>query len=234
MKTTLKIFRPLNTIWHEKSQLVFKSRTEHVVIGKWVNEELRKLSSSDVTQCLNLKFKYDDNEVEQEEEKSDDKEVEQEEKSDDKESEDGEEGSVTDETKVIKEATKDDVVEDESEDDVEEATKDDVEEDGAEVSDDVVVEVIEEAKNEVTNNDPEVSVVTTIMRHKQSICNDLELLIGVVTKEVKYLEQEINNRINDFEKLLEEHNSLSLKFHDLENEHKKLQAKFDGIKQLFN
>jgi len=36
------------------------------VVGKWINDQLKKLSSSDVEQCLNLKFKYDENEVEDE------------------------------------------------------------------------------------------------------------------------------------------------------------------------
>ena len=37
------------------------------MVGKWINDQLKKLSSSDVEQCLNLKFKYDENEVEDDE-----------------------------------------------------------------------------------------------------------------------------------------------------------------------
>ena len=76
-KITLKIFKPLNTIWHEDSKLVFKSRTEHVVIGKWIDENLKKLSSKDVDECGKLKFKYDGNQVIAEEEEKEEKEEEE-------------------------------------------------------------------------------------------------------------------------------------------------------------
>jgi hypothetical protein len=203
-KTTLKIFRPLNTIWHEKSQLVFKSRTEHIVVGKWINDQLKKLSSSDVEQCLNLKFKYDENEVEDEDAVE-------------------EVGEGDGEEEVGTESGQDDGEEEVVEGDKQEVVEDAV---GEMVNNE---ETKKEEKPDYGKNESLVStvLVTKINQQKQSIFNEMESLVGLVNKEVVDLEEKFKQKSKDFEELLEN-------FNKLEKDHKKLQAKFDGIKQLFN
>jgi len=175
------------------------------VVGKWINDQLKKLSSSDVEQCLNLKFKYDENEVEDEDavEEVGEEEVGEEEVGTESGQDDGEEEVV--------EGDKQEVVEDAV---------------GEMVNNE---ETKKEEKPDYGKNESLVStvLVTKINQQKQSIFNEMESLVGLVNKEVVDLEGKFKQKSKDFEELLEN-------FNNLEKDHKKLQAKFDGIKQLFN
>ena len=68
-KIMLKKLKEMNTIWHPESTLVFKSKEEQLVIGRWVDTAFVELDEV----CLELsdtwKFKIDDSLIEQEDEK---------------------------------------------------------------------------------------------------------------------------------------------------------------------
>jgi hypothetical protein len=66
-KIILKKLKELNTIWHPESTLVFKSKDEQVVIGRWNNSSFIELDQVALELCDTWKFKVDDSLIEQEE-----------------------------------------------------------------------------------------------------------------------------------------------------------------------
>jgi len=80
MAPKLKNNKELGKPWHEESNLVFRSREELIVVGKYVNSQIQLLSEEDVETCKELKFKYDstcvktDDESEKEEDNVDEQE----------------------------------------------------------------------------------------------------------------------------------------------------------------
>lgn len=80
-KIILKPLKKLGTIWHPESTLVYKSRKERVVIGRFEDEELIPLDDIALELCLEWKMKADESlleagseEEEGEEEPSDESE----------------------------------------------------------------------------------------------------------------------------------------------------------------
>lgn len=83
-RKVLKPLKEMETIWHPESTLVFKSKTEKVVTGRWINSEFLPFDEEAVELCSQWSFKYDQelyNELmaEEEEEGSDEVEGETEE-----------------------------------------------------------------------------------------------------------------------------------------------------------
>jgi hypothetical protein len=66
-KILIKKLPGFSTVWHEESQLVFKSAKELVVIGKLVEKEIVGLTEDDIQVCDKYKFKYEIEEEEEEE-----------------------------------------------------------------------------------------------------------------------------------------------------------------------
>ena len=65
---TLVFNKTINKIWHNKTRLVFKSKDELIVIGKYIEGELTKLTEEDINTCKSNRFIYDKNCVEVNEE----------------------------------------------------------------------------------------------------------------------------------------------------------------------
>jgi hypothetical protein len=59
-KIILKKLKQLNTIWHPESTLVFKSRDEKIVIGKFADEQYIELDDDAVSLCEEWGFKFDE------------------------------------------------------------------------------------------------------------------------------------------------------------------------------
>jgi hypothetical protein len=66
-KILIKKLPGFSTVWHEESQLVFKSAKELVVIGKLVDKEIVALTEDDIQVCDKHKFKYEIDDTEEEE-----------------------------------------------------------------------------------------------------------------------------------------------------------------------
>ena len=78
-KIMLKKLKELNTIWHPDSTLVFKSKDEKLVIGRWVDSALIDLDDTAIQLCETWKFKIDESLVEQTSEVETEEEVKEEE-----------------------------------------------------------------------------------------------------------------------------------------------------------
>jgi hypothetical protein len=64
-KIMLKKLKELNTIWHPDSTLVFKSKDEKLVIGRWVDSAFVDLDDTAIQLCETWKFKIDESLIEQ-------------------------------------------------------------------------------------------------------------------------------------------------------------------------
>lgn len=64
-KIMLKKLKELNTIWHPDSTLVFKSKDEKLVIGRWVDSTLVDLDDTAIQLCETWKFKIDESMLDQ-------------------------------------------------------------------------------------------------------------------------------------------------------------------------
>jgi len=64
-KIMLKKLKELNTIWHPESALVFKSKDEKLVIGRWVDSVFVDLDDTAIQLCETWKFKIDESLIEQ-------------------------------------------------------------------------------------------------------------------------------------------------------------------------
>ena len=64
-KIMLKKLKELNTIWHPDSTLVFKSKDEKLVIGRWVDSTFVDLDDTAIQLCETWKFKIDESLIEQ-------------------------------------------------------------------------------------------------------------------------------------------------------------------------
>lgn len=78
MSSTLKRNKKLDKIYDAKTNLVFKSLTEKVVIGKIVDGEYVELNEDILEECKQHGFKYDENMVEEDDDdqEEDEKEIE--------------------------------------------------------------------------------------------------------------------------------------------------------------
>ena len=50
----------IDKLWHQESGMVFKSKTERVVIGKCIDDNILPLTEDDIEICISLSFKYED------------------------------------------------------------------------------------------------------------------------------------------------------------------------------
>ena len=64
-KIMLKKLKELNTIWHPESTLVFKSKDEKLVIGRWVDLSFVDIDDTAIQLCETWKFKIDESLIEQ-------------------------------------------------------------------------------------------------------------------------------------------------------------------------
>lgn len=59
-KKTLRVLKGTEHLWHEESTLVFKSKTEKLVIGRFVDGEIIALDELALDLCEKWKFAYDE------------------------------------------------------------------------------------------------------------------------------------------------------------------------------
>ena len=50
----------IDKLWHQESGMVFKSKTERIVIGKCVDDKILPLTEDDIDVCISLSFKYEE------------------------------------------------------------------------------------------------------------------------------------------------------------------------------
>ena len=225
-KVTLKKLKELNTIWHEDSALVFKSSTERLVIGRYIDGKLVPLDNEAVALCEKWKFKYDTSiKIEGEEE--------------DGEQEGDEEGEEEGEQEGEEEGEKDDDDEDgqggeaegdeDEEDEVDDEKKDKVDEKPIEKNTDVKSVFGEELSRIVPQLTESFSKkfinsfdLSTRDFFEKLIDNESNLLV-----KIKQLEDALSQKSTDFD-------NMKANFEDMKDKHGKLKTKFDGIKKLFS
>ena len=84
-KKTIKINKQINKFWHEDSSLVFKSKDEKVVIGRFDGEEFIEMDDETVALADEWKFKLDPSMIEEEVFSSDEQNFNQEEEREEEE-----------------------------------------------------------------------------------------------------------------------------------------------------
>jgi hypothetical protein len=101
-KIILKKLKELNTIWHPESTLVFKSKEQQLVTGRWENSAFIELDDVALELCDTWKFKVDESLIEQEEEEQvEEEEIVEDEKVDEEQVEDKEESVTEDEPEPV-------------------------------------------------------------------------------------------------------------------------------------
>jgi hypothetical protein len=85
-KIILKKLKEMGTIWHPESTLVFKSKDDKVVTGRWDGTEFIELDDVAIESCEKWGFKIDESLVNEEEEEQEEEEekVEEEEEHEEK------------------------------------------------------------------------------------------------------------------------------------------------------
>ena len=226
-KIILKKLKEYDTMWHPDSTLVFKSSTEKLVIGRYVNNELISLDEEALELCEKWKFKYDSSLIEEEVE-TDGDDVE-----DEKVQEEGEEPT------------------DEEEEDqkTEEVSPEPEETTGSinsiEIKD---VVVVNEPTIEITTSDVDFKVNFKfldkyLLDFKSSIDSNNEKQAQRISKlqdelndrnrDCEKYQKEIDNHKDQYTKITDEYNKMSSEYSTIKEEYNKLKMKFEGIKNLF-
>ena len=241
-KIILRKLKEYDTMWHPDSTLVFKSSTEKLVIGRYVNNELISLDEEALELCEKWTFKYDSSLIEEEVETDGD-----EEKVQDDDEEGGEENET--EAKSITEAVED--VPDDGD------TKD---EDGSEDEETTQEEtpnpiqtqeviVNQPIKETSTSNDKFDFTVNFkfldkyLLDFKSSIDSNNENQAQRISKlqdklndrnrDCEKYQKEIENHKSQYSKITDEYNKMNSEYSAIKDEYNKLKMKFEGIKNLF-
>ena len=225
-----KRLKEYDTIWHEDSKLVFKSATEKLVVGRYVDGKMIKLDEEALEICKEWKFKYDETLLKNEEEEEEEEEEEGEEEGEEGEGEEEgeEEGGEEGEEVVSEEAVSEEAVSEEAVS--EEAVSEEA------VSDEAVSE--EKSKNEVVIAKKEPNIVVSNKEDfsvKFVFLNKcLNELSSSVDSHKKNSENEICTLKDNISKRNKEYDILKNNYDNLEDQYLKLKAKFDGIKNFFS
>lgn len=208
-----KRLKEYDTIWHPDSTLVFKSATEKIVVGRFVDGEMIKLDETALEISKEWKFKYDETLLKNEDEEDENEEDENENEDDENEDE------VEESEEVV-------VGEEEEENGEEETIKEKVEEEKEEIL------VKEKRKEEVPLTKVEESEDFSI---KFVFLNKyLNELSSSVDSHKKNSEKEIDILKDDLFNKNKEFDLLKNNYDQLEDQYTKLKAKFDGIKNFFS
>jgi outer membrane biosynthesis protein TonB len=212
-KITLKKLKPLNTIWHPESTLVFKSQKERLVIGRYVDEELVPLDETALELCEEWKFKHDESLVEAGTEE---------------EGEEGEGESAEGEEEEAKEVSAE-----EEEDTKEVSTEEEAKEVSAEEEEasEPVIEVKKEEKKKPSSAKKEQ--VTVKNSNAVSALAVSDEVGAIVKNAIDTLNTQLSNLREQLSEKDENVQTLTVERDELIEKHTKLQAKFEGIKQLF-
>ena len=229
-KISLKKLVEFNTIWHEDSRLVFKSKEETVVIGKFENGKIQPLKEEDIDACEKLRFKYEIVAVKKEDVVEETVEEEEEEV---------EETEETAEEEDVEETA-------EAEEEVEEG-EDSVEAAEAEEEEEVDEELVEGEQQEVTTEEdkeeekierkpqPTSSSFTTTSSDDftKSIQTTVDIWLKAVD-DIKTLQNNLKSKTADFDDLHAKHEALKVEYKVLQENFDKMSVKLASIQKLFS
>ena len=218
-----KRLKEYDTIWHPESTLVFKSATEKLVVGRYVDGVMIKLDDISLEICKEWKFKHDETLLTNDEEEDEE---------DEEENEDENEEDVT--GKEENEVTGGEEEEEEEEDVTGGENEEIVYEKMAEEKEEFVVK--EKRKEEVPlkelkddGNEKEDFSIKFVFLNKY-----LNELSTSVDSHKKNTEKEIDVLKDDILKKNKEYDLLKNNYDQMEDQYIKLKAKFDGIKNFFS
>ena len=55
----LRMNKNIDKLWHSETGMIFKSKDERIVIGKYVNDKIQELSEDDIEICKSMNFRYE-------------------------------------------------------------------------------------------------------------------------------------------------------------------------------
>lgn len=232
-KISLKKLVEFNTIWHEDSRLVFKSKEETVVIGKFENGKIQPLKEEDIDACEKLRFKYEIVAVKKEDVVEETVEEEEEEV---------EETEETAEEEEVEETA-------EAEEEVEEG-EDSLEAEAAEAEEEVDEELVDGEQQEVTTEEEEKKGEEKIERKPQptsssssfttssddftkSIQTTVDIWLKAV-EDIKTLQNNLKSKTADFDDLHAKHEGLKVEYKVLQENFDKMSVKLASIQKLFS
>jgi hypothetical protein len=204
-RKVLKPLKEMETIWHPDSGLVFKSKTEKVVTGKWVNSEFVPLDEDSVELCAQWSFKYDQ------------------ELYDELMAEGEEDAEEVDETGEEVEGDVDETGE-EVEGDVDET-----------VVTENVVEVVVSTQTSSKDLDNLTSGFTNNLNsYFQTLTNDFSSKISILETKLSNKSDEFVKMTENRDKLKDELSKMTEDRDKIKEECEKFRAKFEGFKSFFN
>ena len=211
-KLRLKKIKGTPNILHVDSNLVLKSLEDKIIIGKYEDDEIQLLTSSDIELCKEWNFSFDDERVSNEEEN----EVENNEEDEQEENN-----------------------EDDNEEENEEEEKDENSGENEEVQDSNPVQVIVQEKDSeeyvhISETPKPTQILDITEQFTKDIHNHFDLLTHHYTDKITNYENKIssmdikyNELFNNYKTECEDHNNTR-------DELQKLKSKLEGIKSLFN
>ena len=211
-KLRLKKIKGTPNILHVDSNLVLKSLEDKIIIGKYEDDEIKLLTSSDIELCKEWNFSFDDERVSNEEEN----EVENNEEDEQEENN-----------------------EDDNEEENEEEEKDENSGENEEVQDSNPVQVIVQEKDSeeyvhISETPKPTQILDITEQFTKDIHNHFDLLTHHYTDKITNYENKIssmdikyNELFNNYKTECEDHNNTR-------DELQKLKSKLEGIKSLFN
>jgi hypothetical protein len=236
-KIILKKLKEYDTMWHPDSTLVFKSSTEKLVIGRYVNNELISLDEEALELCEKWKFKYDSSLIEEEVET---------------------EGDDVDDEKAQEEDQKEEEPADEEDPKTEDVSEEEASHEPEETTGSInSIEIKEVEIKEVEVKEPDIEMAASdadftvnfkfldkyLLDFKSSIDSNNENQAKRISKlqdklndrnrDCEKYQKEIDNHKAQYTKITDEYNKMSSEYSSVKEEYNKLKMKFDGIKNLF-
>jgi len=144
-KKTIKMNKNIDRYWHEESTLVFKSKDEKVVIGRYDGTELVDMDDETVTLADEWKFKLDPSMIEEEESEKEATEETNEEREETREETNEEREETIEETNEEREETREETNEETREEANEETREDELREELRESRQELFDEIIEKS-----------------------------------------------------------------------------------------
>jgi uncharacterized phage infection (PIP) family protein YhgE len=232
-RKVLKPLKEMETIWHPDSTLVFKSKTEKVVTGRWINSEFLPLDEDAIELCAQWSFKYDQElydelMAEEEEEGGEDVEGDVDETGEGDVGETGEDG---------------DVGETGEDGDVGETVEDD-----ATSENDVTENVVETTQTSSKDLDHLTSDFTSNLNsYFQTLTGDFSSKISILetklsnksdefvkmTEDRDKMKDELSKMTEDRDKMKDELSKMTEDRDKIKEECEKFRAKFEGFKNFF-
>lgn len=235
-KISLKKLVEFNTIWHEDSRLVFKSKEETVVIGKFENGKIQPLKEEDIDACEKLRFKYEIVAVKKEDVVEETVEEEEEEVEETEETAEEEEVEETVEAEEEVEEGEDSV-------EAEEAEAAEAEEAEEEVDEELVegeqqeVTTEEEKEEEKIERKPQPTSSSLTTTSSDDFTKSIQTTVDIWLKaveDIKTLQNNLKSKTADFDDLHAKHEALKVEYKVLQENFDKMSVKLASIQKLFS